>query len=140
MLVESIDPLPSSEEEERTCRLPTFVDDKRYPPQLLKHVYILHNHPSPITLSDRDVRAIATAARIHGKFVETRDGRIPVSIIAFFSNSYNPSQPTCDGFFEYSIATTDLWKWTPDEKGKWQREKMGTITWSDGQVYRFQSR
>lgn len=117
MLVESVDPLPLSENEERTCRLPTFVDDRRYPPHSLKYVYLLHNHPSPITLSATDVRAIANVAKVHGEFVETKEGRIPVSVIAFFANSYSPTSPACDGFFEYSMTSADLFKWSPEERG-----------------------
>ncbi len=136
LLVESTDPLPLHEGEERGCRMPPFVEDRRYPPESLKYVYILHNHPAPITLSDKDVRALAQAARLHGRFVETRQGRLPISIVAFFSNSYEP--PSCDGFFEYNQGDNALVKWTPELKGEWRREKMGTLTWTSAATYRFE--
>lgn len=137
MLVESSDPLPISELDERTCGLPAFVEDPRYPPGSLKHIYVLHNHPSPITLSNRDVQAIARAARIHGKYVETKDGKVPVSIVAFFANTYEPSRPACDGFFEYNVANYELVKWMPDSEGRWQRRKVGTITIPSEGPHRF---
>lgn len=68
---------------------------------------------------------------------ETKEGKIPVSIVAFFANSYSPTRPACDGFFEYSMASTDLFKWSPDERGNWRREKVGTITWTNEDPYRF---
>jgi hypothetical protein len=113
----------------RSCRLPLVVEDPRYPPGSLKYVYILHNHPAPISISDKDVRAIVEAARAHGRVVETKDGSVPVSIIAFFSNSYSPESPSCDGFFEYSLTTNTLMKWQPDEQGHWSGKKAGTVTW-----------
>ncbi len=128
MLMESTAPLPINEMEERTCGLPAFVEDSRYAPGSLKHIYVLHNHPSPITLSAKDVEAIVHAARIHGKFAETKDGKIPVSIVAFFANSYDPSPPACDGFFEYNVANYELVKWSSEPQGRWRREKVGTIT------------
>jgi hypothetical protein len=135
MLVESTDPLPIGPGDERGCRIPAFVEDRRYPRESLKYVYILHNHPAPpFDLSDKDVRGLAQAARLHGRFVETRQGRIPISIVAFFSNSYEPS---CDGFIEYNQGNFAVVKWTPDPRGKWRREKMGTITWTSDTDYSF---
>jgi len=98
---------------------------------------VLHNHPSPISLSARDVQAIARAARIHGKFVETKDGKIPVSIVAYFANSYEPGRPACDGFFEYNVANYELVKWLPEPEGRWRREKVGTNTLSSEGSFRF---
>lgn len=137
MLVESTDPLPLNELDERTCGLPAFVEDSRYAPGSLKHIYVLHNHPSPISLSMRDVQAIARAAKIHGRFVETKEGKIPVSIVAFFANAYAPERPACDGFFEYNVANYELVKWVPEPQGRWRREKVGTITLSNEGSYRF---
>jgi hypothetical protein len=68
-------------------------------------------------------------AKIHGQFAETSEGRIPVGIVAFFSNSYEPSPSSCDGFFEYSWGSTEVIRWRRDEQGLWRREKAGTVTW-----------
>jgi hypothetical protein len=113
----------------RSCQLPLLVEDKRYPLGSLKYVYILHNHPAPLTLSEKDVRAIVEAAKAHGRVVETKEGSIPVAIIAFFSNSSDPESPSCDGFFEYSLQTNKLVRWSPDEHGHWSEKKAGAVTW-----------
>ncbi len=129
-LVESTRPIPPDDQHERGCTLPAFVDDSRFPPHSLKHLYILHNHPGvPTHLSGRDLRAVVNAARIHGEALETRDGRIPISIVAFFSNHYDPAPKTCDGFFEYSMGSTDVVKWTPDSRGQWSGQRAGTVRW-----------
>jgi hypothetical protein len=137
MLVESTEPIPPDDSDERGCRMPAFVEDKRYPPHSLQYVYVLHNHPSPSILSDKDLRALINVARIHGRFIDTKEGKIPVGIVAFFANTYSPGAPVCDGFFEYRMGSTELLKWTPDEQGKWRREKVGTITWTSDTTYRF---
>jgi proteasome lid subunit RPN8/RPN11 len=138
MLVQSTVTTPPDDQGERGCSMPAFVDDKRYPPRSLKHVYVLHNHPAvPTQLSQKDIAAIAKVARIHGEFVETKEGKIPVGIVAFFSNSYASNPTACDGFFEYSMGSNDVVKWTPDEQGTWRREKAGTVTWISKTEFRF---
>ncbi|ATB34371.1 hypothetical protein MEBOL_007873 [Melittangium boletus DSM 14713] len=130
MLVESTEPRPPGEQNERGCRMPAFVSDSRYPPRSLKHVYVLHNHPeTPTNLSEKDINALVKVARLHGEFVETKAGRIPVGVVAFFSNTYAPSEASCGGFFEYSLGAKDVLKWTPDAQGKWRSRSVGTITW-----------
>lgn len=126
MLVE--DP-PRDDALRKGCKLPTHVEDKRFPLGSLKHVFILHNHPGPLPLSDRDFLGTAKAARIHGGFVETKEGKVPLSVIAFYANKHEPTPPACDGFLMYSFATSEVSKWTPGEDGHWQRKKTGTVTW-----------
>jgi hypothetical protein len=130
MMVESADPIPPDHQNERFCKIPASVDDKRYPPRSLKHLYILHNHPAvPTNISNNDIGAVVKLARIHGQFAETSEGRIQVGIVAFFSNSYEPSPSSCDGFFEYSWGSTEVVRWRRDEQGQWRQEKAGTVTW-----------
>ncbi|HYO57412.1 hypothetical protein [Archangium sp.] len=137
-LVESTSPIPPDDQDERGCTLPAFVDDKRYPANSLKHLYILHNHPgTPTNISEKDITAVVNAAKIHGEYVETREGKIPVSIVAFFSRHYEPSPTTCDGFFEYSKGSAEVVKWTPDEQGQWHREKAGAVIWENEREFRF---
>jgi len=137
-LVESTRPIAPDDRNERGCTLPAFVEDSRYPPHTLKHLFILHNHPSvPTHISGRDIRAVITAAQIHGDFIETKDGRVPISIVAFFSNHYDPAPTTCDGFFEYSRGSTRVMRWTPDAQGGWQREEAGTVTWKSRTEFEF---
>jgi hypothetical protein len=136
MLVESSEPIRNSHE--RICRAPAFVNDKRYPQSSLKHLYFLHNHPAfPTNLSELDIAALARIAQIHGGFVETKEGRIPVSIIAFISTSYPPQPASCDGFYEYSHGSTEVFKWLPDEHGQWRKSLAGTITWSSETQFHF---
>lgn len=141
MLVESTVTPPPDEQDERGCRMPAFVEDKRYSSKSLKHLYVLHNHPSvPTNLSEKDIAAVVNVARIHGSFVETREGKVPVGIIAFFSNSYAPDRSGCDGFFEYELGNGEVVKWMPDERGGWSAEKVGTVTWTDKTRFRFDPR
>jgi hypothetical protein len=134
MLVEDA---PRDDALRKGCRLPTSVEDKRYPPGSLKHVFILHNHPGPTPLSDRDFLGTAKMARVHGGFVETREGKVPLSVVAFYSNTYEPVTPACDGFLMYSFATSEVAKWTPDENGEWRRRKTGTVTWLNEENFLF---
>lgn len=137
-LVESTSPIPPDNQGERGCTLPAFVEDNRYPANRLKHLYILHNHPgTPTNISEKDITAVVNAAKIHGAFVETREGKIPVSIVAFFSSHYDPSPTRCEGFFEYRKGSTEVMKWTPDERGQWRREKAGTVIWDNETDFRF---
>jgi hypothetical protein len=138
MLVENTDPIPPGGQDERTCKLPAHVSDKRYPADSLQHLYILHNHPAvPTNISHRDISAVVKLAKIHGKFIETPAGQIPVGIIAFFSNSYRASPSSCDGFFEYSWGSTEVFKWSPGERGAWRQGKAGTVTWLNDSEFRF---
>lgn len=138
MMVESTDSIPPDDQGERFCKLPAFVNDERFPPRKLKHLYILHNHPAvPTSISKEDIGAVIKLARIHGKFVETSEGRIPVGIVAFYSNSYAPSPPSCDGILEYRWGSTEVVRWTRDEQGVWRREKAGTVTWLNESTFDF---
>ena len=138
MLVESSETIPPDDMSERGCRMPAYVDDKRYPPRSLKHLYVLHNHPAvPTHLSEKDIAALVNVARIHGEYLETKEGRIPVGIVAFFSNSPSPGPTDCDGFFEYGLGGRDVVRWTPDGRGTWRRESAGTVTWLSRTRFRF---
>lgn len=135
-LVESTEPLRANGE--KGCRAPAFVDDPRYPPQSLKYLYFLHNHPAtPTNLSEEDIAAVAKIARIHGGSVQTEEGSLPVSIVAFISNSHPPQSFSCDGFYEYSHGSTEVLKWTPDERGQWQKTQVGTVSWINEREFHF---
>lgn len=136
LLVESTEPVINNRE--RHCRAPAFVHDKRYPQGSLKHLYFLHNHSAvPTNISEYDIAAVVRIAQIHGGFVETTEGRIPVSIVAFISNSYTPRPSSCDGFYEYSHGSTEVLKWLSDEHGQWQKSKAGTVTWINETMFTF---
>lgn len=137
-LVESSQPVPPDDQDERGCTLPAFVDDARYPSRSLKHLYVLHNHPgTPTNISTRDITAVINAAKIHGKFIETREGKIPISIVAFFSAHYDPNPTTCDGFYEYNSGATEVVKWTHDDQGRWTQVKAGAVIWDNATEFRF---
>ena len=140
MLVESSKTIPPDDQGERRCEMPAFVDDPRYPQHSLKYVYIVHNHAVfPTEISEIDIAAVVRAARIHGAFVETKEGRVPIGIVAFFSNTYNPTAPTCDGFLEYSLGRrNEVVKWARDEQGQWHQARAGTVTWLDDARFRLE--
>jgi hypothetical protein len=130
MLVEGSQLIPPDDQHERGCSLPAFVEDHRYPKNSLKYVYFLHNHPAvPTNISRKDLSALSQIKRIHGKHAETKDGQVPIGIVAFFSTSNTPSPTTCDGFFEYTLGSTQVLKWTSDGNGHWRSEMAGTVTW-----------
>ncbi|AFE03368.1 hypothetical protein COCOR_00255 [Corallococcus coralloides DSM 2259] len=120
----------------RSCLLPETVDDARFSPGSLKYVFALHNHPYEGHLSDGDLRMIVSMGRVHGWVMELGGRKVPLSIVAFFSNSDDLDHPSCDGFFQYIPVTGELKKWTGEARGGWRQEVLGTVTWQDETHYR----
>ncbi|RKH39947.1 hypothetical protein D7X12_22155 [Corallococcus sicarius] len=120
----------------RSCLLPATVDDARFPPGSLKYVFALHNHPYAGRLSDGDLRMITSMGRTHEWVVQVRGKKVPLSVVAFFSNSNDLEHPSCDGFFQYIPVTGELKKWTGDASSGWRQELLGTVTWQDEEHYR----
>jgi hypothetical protein len=118
----------------RTCRLPTFVDDERYPPWSIKYIFALHNHPFGGPLSLWDMRKIISLANAHEWVVETKDGMVPIAIVAFFSKA-DRVKPTCDGFYQYTPETRVLQEFIKTSDG-WLRKDIGKVTWIDSTTYR----
>jgi hypothetical protein len=119
----------------RTCRLSAFVDDPRYPPSSLKYIFALHNHPFGSPLTPQDMRNIIALANYHEWTVNTREGKVPLAIVAFFSKSTDPASPTCDGFYQYTPETRSLDQWIHKED-TWAQKRVGTVTWLDETHYR----
>jgi hypothetical protein len=119
--------LPYSENR-RSCFLPQYVDDPRYPVGTIKYISAFHNHPYGNTLSDGDIRTIVAAGFEHGFTAETRDGTLNLAVVAFFSKSY--SRPTCDGFYMYAPAKGRVVKWD-NVGGDWHCQQIESITWQD---------
>ncbi|RYZ17858.1 MAG: hypothetical protein EOO70_00725 [Myxococcaceae bacterium] len=120
----------------KSCLLPETVDDARFPVGSIKYVFALHNHPYEGRLSDGDIRTIVSMGRLHEWVVDVGGKRVPLSIVAFFSNSDDLGQPSCDGFFQYIPVNGELKKWTGDASGGWRQEMLGTVTWQDEEHYR----
>jgi hypothetical protein len=121
----------------RRCDLPPVVEDPRYPAESLGYLFILHSHPYMDSLSEQDVRFIVEMGRIHGFEVQTKSQKIPLSIVAFFSNS-NDMPARCDGFFQYAPLQGQIFKWTVDEQGHWSRKVLKTVTWVDAESFRIE--
>jgi hypothetical protein len=121
-----------------SCKLPPLVDDKRYPSSTLKYILTLHNHPFGTRLSLQDMRNIIGYANYHEWSVDTREGEVPISMIAFYSNSTDPSSPTCDGFYQYTPKTNELHQWARAQ-GHWLSRKIGTVVWLDEAHYRIET-
>ncbi|RKH11075.1 hypothetical protein D7X74_26175 [Corallococcus sp. CA047B] len=120
----------------KSCLLPETVDDARFPMGSIKYVFALHNHPYEGRLSDGDIRMIVSMGRTHEWVVEVGGKKVPLSVVAFFSNSDDLGQPSCDGFFQYIPVNGELKKWTGDGSGGWRQELLGTVTWQDEEHYR----
>ncbi len=112
----------------RSCVLPSVVEDQRYAPGSIKYIYALHNHPYGQTLSKLDIGFIVEEGASHGFEVQTKDGDLRLSIVAFFSNSFE--SPTCDGFHQYIPATGVVLKWTA-APGAWRCEQTGRVAWNE---------
>jgi hypothetical protein len=124
----------------RSCALPPAVDDPRYPPDSLGYVFVLHNHPFEDAVSEQDIRFIVSMATIHGLEVKTETGSVPLSIIAYFSDSGDVSKPRCGGFFQYIPGTGEVLKWTTTGRGEWRRRQTATVTWTSETSYRIDSK
>jgi hypothetical protein len=122
------------QKKKRTCRLPSFVDDPRYQPWDLKYIFALHNHPFGGPLSLRDMRKIISLANFHEWVVETKGGKVPIAIIAFFSRS-DRDHPSCDGYYQYTPETRALQEFSKTPDG-WLRKELGTVTWINSTTYR----
>jgi hypothetical protein len=123
----------------KSCVLPPSVDDQRYPPSSLKYVFALHNHPYAATLSDYDIQDIVSKGLIHGFEVETKDRKVQLAVIAFFSNSNDLANPSCDGFFQYIPLRGQLLKWT-NTRGEWRCQQTGTVKWLNAVDFRIEKR
>jgi hypothetical protein len=110
------------------CVLPSIVEDKRYPPGSIKHIYALHNHLYDDRVSNQDIRFIVAEAREHGFESETKDGRLKLSIVAFLANDFE--NPSCDGFYQYIPATHQILKWTRAQGG-WLCKQTHLVQWLD---------
>lgn len=118
----------------KTCILPAFVDDPRYPPSSIKYIFSLHNHPYEDKLSRNDIRTIISHGDLHGFEVETKTQKVHLAVIAFFSSSNDFEHPTCDGFFEYIPATGEILRWSPLQ-GQWRPQRIGTVDWLNDSDY-----
>lgn len=113
----------------RQCQLPSWVDDPRYPSDSLGYVFVLHTHAYMKRIMDLDVSAIVELGRAHGFNVRVNGRDIPLSIIAFYSNSTHDN-PTCDGFFQYIPLTEEILQWTRDPHGGWTRRQVAAVKWT----------
>ncbi|NTX10454.1 hypothetical protein HUA76_06625 [Myxococcus sp. CA056] len=125
-----VDPLQRS----KSCLLPSWVDDPRYPPDAIRYIYALHNHPYGSSLTENDIRFIVSEGLAHGFESETKDGRLRLSVVAFFSR--NAAEPSCDGFHQYIPLTGQLLKWSRSG-ANWQCEQTGSVRWSDADTRTF---
>jgi len=120
-----------------SCLLPPRVDDPRYPPDKIKYIFILHNHPFAGELSENDIRLAAAMANAHELVVETRERKVPIAVIAFFSNSETGRNPSCGGFYQYIPATRELLKWN-QSGSTWKGKNIGKVIWSSATTFRIE--
>jgi hypothetical protein len=111
-----------------SCLIPPDVDDPRYPPDSIQYIFLLHNHPFASELSERDVYLAAAMSHAHSLVVEAGDRKIPFAVIAFFTHSKDAQNPTCDGFYQYIPATSEMLKWLKTGDS-WQRGRAGRVQW-----------
>jgi hypothetical protein len=108
----------------KTCVLPSEVEDPRFPPDSIKYIYALHNHPMGSTVSEFDIRFIISEALRHGFKSETKDGTHHLSLVAFFAQG--TVEPTCEGFHQYIPAGNLLLTWTR-QPARWDCKQTGLV-------------
>ncbi|WP_224362103.1 hypothetical protein [Hyalangium versicolor] len=122
--------------EYRRCDIPPRVLDARYnddpklpPDRNLTYVFAVHSHPVASLLTRHDIGYIIKQGRsLQDSFHSM--GQFSIGIIAFFSRN-DHDNPTCDGFFQYTLpldelqgATKTIQKWTTHAAGKWKMEEV----------------
>lgn len=117
---------PQPTDAKKRCFLPSTVDDPRFPPDSIKYIFVLHNHPDDTPLSKDDVIYIVSQGLKHGFIVQTKDGNLRLSIVAFFSN--DRTHPTCDGLYLYSPDSARILKYTR-HPGRWSCEQTHSVEW-----------
>ncbi len=118
---------PQSSDAKKQCFLPSTVDDPRYPLGSIKYIFVLHNHPYDTPISKDDIIYIVGQGLKHGFTVQTKDGDLRLSIIAFFSNSHD--SPTCDGLYLYVPEAGRILKYTRSRK-RWDCRQTHVVEWS----------
>ncbi|HYO57887.1 hypothetical protein [Archangium sp.] len=116
--------------------MPGFGSFDTYSDALLAACPLILNQPNAVAgkPSDPNFRLYWPKSReycawIYRTPIEANGRKIPLGIVAFFSNSL---EGTCDGFHQYIPATNELLKWTPESTGRWRSEVVGEVVWNDG--------
>lgn len=112
-----------------TCYLPKDVEDPDHPPDSIKYIFSIHNHPFAGGISDKDIFLASAMANAHKVVEEINNKPVPYAVIAFFSRSTDGENPTCDGFYQYIPGTGELLRWT-HSMGHWSRATIGTVVWT----------
>jgi hypothetical protein len=118
------------EPDKRTCRLPAYVDDSRYPSESIAYLVILHSHPFDRELSKRDLLFLVQMAQLHGFTPPLQGQQVSISIVAFFGKE------SCEGFYQYLPArNSELIKVTAEEEGRWKETLVGHVRWNSDEDY-----
>jgi hypothetical protein len=118
---------PDATGDDKHCSLPFIVVDRRYPPESIQYIVVLHNHTFDNQLSPNDIKFVIGQGIIHGFEPKSKDGNPRLSVVAFFSNEYE--NPTCDGYYAYSPYTGKILKWTRDGR-RWSCTQTHLVQWS----------
>jgi hypothetical protein len=110
----------------KRCIPPPFVEDRRYPPESIQYIVVLHNHTFDNRISEKDIRFIVDQGLLHGFEPKSKDGNPRLSVVAFFSNEHE--NPTCDGFYAYTPYIGKILKWTRDGR-KWSCTQTHIVKW-----------
>ncbi|WP_157231867.1 hypothetical protein [Hyalangium minutum] len=111
------------------CLIPSKVEDRDYPSDSIKYVFLLHSHPYDTPISEDDILFLEREGERHGFDPETQDRKkLRISIVAFFS--HDDGAPACDGFYIYSAQTTRIFKWTRTQ-GHLACEQTHVVDWRD---------
>ena len=95
----------------------------------------IRDSPYAATLSDNDIADIVAKGLKHGFEVEAKGAKVRLAVIAFFSESSDPRQARCDGFFQYIPLTSQMLKWSNTSDG-WKCQQTGSVRWLSGAEFR----
>jgi hypothetical protein len=124
LLTDQTDPDPTGAI--KHCVPPPIVLDRRYPPESIQYIVVLHSHTFDTEISAKDARFIVAQGQLHGFEPKSKDGNPQLSVVAFFSNE--PENPTCDGFYLYKPYTGKILKWTRDGR-QWTCMQTHVVKW-----------
>jgi hypothetical protein len=104
---------------------PRYVDDPLYPDRNIIYVLAIHSHPVPSIITLGDIRYITDVDRYIKESLHN-NGQADLGIVAFFAPSGHGAA-TCGGFFQYTLSTNEIRKWTVTKDGEWRSATVATV-------------
>jgi hypothetical protein len=105
---------------------PRYADDPEYPDRKIIYVLAIHNHSVPSVLTSGDIAYITNVDRYIKESLHD-NGQADLGIVAFFTPDGH-DKASCGGFFQYTLSTNVIQKWTANEDGEWRPSTVATVS------------